>query len=66
MLMELFHSVGAGALDAHGAVLRDAAEGAFRHLFLICAVVSLISPVLISGLREKELRGRMQPAASSE
>jgi hypothetical protein len=66
MLMNLFHSVNASALDAHGAPVREAAGNAFRNLFLISAAISLISPLLMSGLREQELRGRVQPATSVE
>jgi EmrB/QacA subfamily drug resistance transporter len=57
MLATLFHSIIASAADAHGTNLRVAAESAFRKLFLISATVSLISPILIAGLREQELRG---------
>ena len=57
MLATLFHSIIASAAGAHGMDLRAAAESAFRKLFLISATVSLISPVLIAGLREHELRG---------
>jgi EmrB/QacA subfamily drug resistance transporter len=66
MLMNLFHSVNASTLDAHGAPVREAAGNAFRNLFVICATISLISPLLMSGLREQELRGRVQPATSAE
>jgi hypothetical protein len=57
MLATLFHSIIASAADAHGTNLHAAAESAFRKLFLISATVSLISPLLIAGLRERELRG---------
>jgi EmrB/QacA subfamily drug resistance transporter len=68
MLMDLFHSANANAsaLDARDDALRAAASGAFRSLFIICATVAAISPVLMYGLREVELRGRAKPAASAE
>lgn len=57
MLATLFHSIIASAAGTQGTNLHAAAESAFRKLFLISATVSLISPLLIAGLRERELRG---------
>lgn len=57
MLMQLFRSVLASSGDISGVALRDATEGAFRRLFLISAAISLLSPLLLMTLREKELRG---------
>lgn len=62
ILMQLFRSVMASGGEAGGAALRDATEGAFRHLFLISACISLVSPMLLLALQEKELRGSA-PAA---
>jgi MFS family permease len=64
VLMELFRSVIASAFDAHGMALRNAAENAFRNLFLTCAAISTISPFLLIGLHEQELRGQPQAVAS--
>jgi hypothetical protein len=66
MLMDLFHSVNASALNAHGASVREAAESAFRNLFIICATISAISPLLMWRLQEKELRGKVHSEAASE
>ncbi|MEN3295578.1 MAG: hypothetical protein V7642_4831, partial [Burkholderiales bacterium] len=66
MLMDLFHSANAGGVNAQGTAEHDAAASAFRNLFLICASISVISPLLMTGLREQELRGRPQPVASAE
>jgi EmrB/QacA subfamily drug resistance transporter len=66
MLMDLFHSANAGGVNAQGKAEHDAVASAFRNLFLICASISVISPLLMTGLREQELRGRPQPVASAE
>jgi hypothetical protein len=66
MLMDLFHSVNASVLDAHGAQVREAASSAFRNLFIICAAISLLSPLLASMLREQELRGKVQSVAPTK
>ncbi|MDB5771082.1 MAG: putative transporter, family [Burkholderia sp.] len=66
MLMDLFHSVNASVLDAHGAQVREAASSAFRNLFIICAAISLLSPLLASMLREQELRGKVQSVAPAK
>jgi sugar phosphate permease len=66
MLMDLFHSANAGGLNVQGAAVHDATGSAFRNLFIVCASVSVISPLLMMGLREQELRGRPQPVASAE
>jgi EmrB/QacA subfamily drug resistance transporter len=57
LLATLFHSIIASAAGAHGTNLHAAAESAFRKLLLISATVSLISPLLIACLHERELRG---------
>jgi EmrB/QacA subfamily drug resistance transporter len=66
MLMDLFHSANAGALGAPDAAVRNAAASAFRHLFIVCALVSAVSPLLIWTLQEQQLRGRAQPEAAAE
>ena len=57
VLMQLFRSVMASGNNLGGAELRAATEGAFRRLFLISAGISLLSPLLLMTLHEKELRG---------
>ena len=57
ILSQLFRTVMASGGAASGAALRDVTEGAFRHLFLISACFSLLSPLLLLTLQEQELRG---------
>lgn len=64
--MDLLHSLVASTTDVHATVLRHAAEGAFRTLFIVLATLSLVSPLLLLGLREKELRQSSEPAASGK
>jgi hypothetical protein len=66
VLMDLFHAVMNSAADAQGAALRNQAESAFHRLFLISGAVTLISPVLISLLQEKELRVKMLEEVTAE
>ena len=62
ILMQLFRSVMASGGDVGGMMLREATEGAFRRLFLISAAISVVSPLLLMTLREKELRGTAPPS----
>lgn len=57
ILMQLFRAVMASGDGANGAALREVTEAAFRRLFLISAGISLLSPLLIMTLDERELRG---------
>jgi EmrB/QacA subfamily drug resistance transporter len=66
MLMDLLHSANAGGLNVQGTAAHDATASAFRNLFLVSALISTISPLLLTGLPERELRGRPQPAAAVE
>lgn len=61
LLMQLFRSVMASAGDTNGVSLRDLAETAFRHLFLISGGISVLSPLLILTLEERELRNSAPP-----
>jgi len=62
-MLSTFHSIGLGT---NGAVLRDAAEIAFRNVFVIGAAVSLISPLLILRVPEHQLRGNAETAVPAE
>ena len=60
VLTQLFQAVVAtnGASGEASAALRAATEAAFRQLFLISACISLLSPLLLLGLKEQALRGK--------
>lgn len=63
-LMSMFQAVIHAADDAAGYALRQAADRAFRHLFMFGAAVSAISPLLLLWLRELPLRHGAEPVAS--
>jgi EmrB/QacA subfamily drug resistance transporter len=64
VLMSMFHrALAADTPAADAAAVREAAEHAFRLLFLMSAAVSLLSPFLVARLREATLRG--SPVAAS-
>ncbi|MNT89668.1 hypothetical protein D3C72_2304400 [compost metagenome] len=64
--MQMFHRVMAGGqADGDAAAVRQAAEHAFRLLFLMSAGVSLLAPFLVARLPEKVLRGSPASTASA-
>jgi EmrB/QacA subfamily drug resistance transporter len=66
VLMDLFHAIMNSAADSSGNALRDTAEGAFRNLFIISAAISLITPAVVFGLRESNLRAAKNADAAVE
>jgi EmrB/QacA subfamily drug resistance transporter len=60
-MMRMFRAVIDSADDTAGRALRNAADGAFRHLFTLNAAVSLISPLLLFCMRELKLRDNSEP-----
>ncbi|AGW94935.1 MULTISPECIES: MDR family MFS transporter [Cupriavidus] len=66
VLMQMFHRVMAGGqADGDAAAVRQAAEHAFRLLFLMSAGVSLLAPFLVARLPETVLRGSPGSTASA-
>jgi EmrB/QacA subfamily drug resistance transporter len=55
-MMQIFRAVVGSSADANGAALRLAADGAFRQVTLLSAVLSLISPLLLLCMPELKLR----------
>jgi EmrB/QacA subfamily drug resistance transporter len=55
---ELFQSLIANSSSPDGATLRHVADGAFRTLFIILASSTVISPLLLFRLRERDLGAR--------
>lgn len=65
VLMSIFRRAMAIGAGADAASVRASAESAFRTLLLTSACVSLISPLLVTRLREATLRGSAGNAAAS-
>jgi EmrB/QacA subfamily drug resistance transporter len=63
---QLFKSLIASSSSPDGAALRHAAEGAFRTLFIILASTTVISPVLLCWLRERDLGARTAPSGKPQ
>jgi EmrB/QacA subfamily drug resistance transporter len=55
---QLFQSLIASSASPQGAALRQTAEGAFRTLFILLACSTVISPVLLFWVRERDLGER--------
>ncbi|AOZ02427.1 MFS transporter [Cupriavidus sp. USMAHM13] len=64
VLMSMFHRAMSGAGDGDAAAVRQAAEQAFRTLFLLSAAASLLSPFLVARLPEAALRGSAGSSAA--
>ncbi|MDB5777381.1 MAG: oxidoreductase [Herbaspirillum sp.] len=65
VMMQIFRAVVDSAKGAGGQALRDASEGAFHRLAVLNASVTLISPLLLSLMRELKLRDSNQPMPSA-
>jgi MFS family permease len=65
-MMQIFRAVTGSAHDTSGQALHNAADGAFRQVAILSAAISLISPLLLLGIRELKLRDTPEPAAMAE
>jgi EmrB/QacA subfamily drug resistance transporter len=65
-MMQIFRAVISAGNDANGEALRLAADGAFRRVTLLTAVVSLISPLLLLCMPELKLRDTAEPVAVAD
>ena len=63
-MMQIFRAVVGSSADVGGQALRNAADGAFRRVAILSAVISLISPLLLLCMRELKLRDTPEPIAA--